>query len=203
MNNLTTEAGQTNSDKKHHKVDAINQVFTLFRLNYHNQYLKAFSNIEELNNVKRIWLDTLARYEPTILLKAAKRVIETQEYLPTIRTMLDFCEQQDPSMNFPDVHSAYIEACRAPSPKKDYKWSHPIVYHAGKSCDWFFLQTNSEKVAFPIFSLKYKELLERAKQGEQFERPEKKEIAPPKKIESNDSTNANETLKKLRHLFDE
>lgn len=155
-------------------IDAINQVFTLFRLNYHNQYLKAFGNAAELNEVKRLWLEMLGQFDAQTLLLAAKTVIETSEYLPTLRTMILHCERAGRGPQLPDSHSAYLEACRAPSPKAGFAWSHPAVYHAGKRCDWYFLQTNSESTAYPVFREIYEELCEEVRKGVPLEEP-----APP------------------------
>jgi hypothetical protein len=71
----------------------------------------------------------------------------------------------------PDAYAAYIEACRAPSPKRDQHWSHPIVYHAGAASDWFFLAGSAESRAFPVFKHNYELLLERLRNGERLDLP--------------------------------
>lgn len=178
-------------------VDAINQVFTLFRLNYHNQYLKAFGNTTELNEVKRLWLEMLGRFEPQALLKAAKFIIETSEFLPTLHTMIHHCEKASAQTSLPDAHSAYIEACRAPSPKADFKWSHPAVYHAGKRCDWFFLQSNAEAVAFPVFKSKYEEVCHEVRQGVKLAEP-RVQVIEEKKPPAMEKSKSRERLDSLR-----
>lgn len=176
QNNSLTAAGHSSTtpqqDRRLALIDAINQVFTLFRLNYHNQYLKAFGNSEELAEVKRLWLEMLQKFEPNTVLNAAKAVIESSEYLPTLRTMIYHCERASQNFCFPDAHSAYQEACRAPSPKAGHKWSHPVVYHAGRKCDWYFLQTNAESVAYPIFRKIYQDLCQEVREGKPLEQPE-------------------------------
>lgn len=167
-NNSQIAAGQNKrpvGDDKHAMIDALNQVFTLFRLNYHNQYLKAFGNTEELNEVKRLWLEMLGRFNAPTLLSAAKCVIENNEFLPTLHTMIHYCEKMSAHDALPDAHSAYIEACRAPSPKAAYDWSHPAVYHAGKQCDWYFLQSSAENIAYPIFKQKYNDVCAQVRSG--------------------------------------
>lgn len=155
-------------------IDAINQVFALFRRNYLNQYHKAFGDLEELNHTKRLWLEILSRFTPQAILMGARGVIENSEYLPSLHTMIRYCEQADSATAFPDPHSAYSEACRAPSPKAAYKWSHLAVYYAGKACDWYFLQTHSEAVAFPVFKEKYAEICAKVRAGLSLPEP----IAP-------------------------
>lgn len=169
--NSPTVAGPNNSARASgakaspELIDAINQVFALFRRNYLNQYHKAFGDVEELNHTKRLWLEILSRFTPQAILLGARGVIENSEYLPSLHTMIHYCEQADSSTAFPDPHSAYSEACRAPSPKATYKWSHLAVYYAGKACDWYFLQSQTEAVAFPVFREKYLEICAKVRAG--------------------------------------
>ena len=172
-NNLQTEAGQANNSNE--KIDAINQVFTLFKLNYHNQFLKAYANTEDLNATKRLWLDSLQHHATKNILLAAKKVIETSEFLPTLRTMIQWCESFSDD-GLPDIHSAYIEACHASSPKTDYDWSHPIVYFIGKACDWYFLTNNPEHIAYPVFKQEFEKHIQKWRAGEKFDIPKTKAI---------------------------
>lgn len=178
-------------------IDAINQVFTLFRLNYHNQYLKAFGNAAELNEVKRLWLEMLGQFDARTLLSAAKMVIETSEYLPTLRTMIHFCEKASSDPGLPDAHSAYLEACRAPSPKAAHAWSHPAVYHAGKRSDWYFLQTSPETIAFPVFREIYEDICLSVRNGAQLDEPQPPAL-PEKVADPLDKARSQEKLQALR-----
>ncbi len=146
-------------------------MFALLRLNYHNQYYKAYSDTQVLNQIKRLWLESLARFEPEVLRRGVKRVIENSEFLPTLHTMISHCEAES-SEGLPDAHSAYVEACQAPSPKATAKWSHPAVYYAGRDSDWFFLNSNSENKAYPIFERHYKKYCERVIAGEVLTPPD-------------------------------
>lgn len=202
---LPTEAGQTNQNQESHearnlRVDAINQVFALFRLNFHAQFFKAFATEAELNQIKKLWLHELGRFSPDALLKAAKAILETSDYLPTLHTMIRHCEAQSKDA-LPDAHTAYIEACRAPSPKVNYNWSHPAVYFAGKACDWYFLQTGSESTVYPVFKKKYAEICERVRAGETLTVIPKDSLehksAPP--LDKNENL---ERLKALRESLD-
>ena len=213
-NNLPTEAGQTSSSdnmsksKKANadihnaeKVDAINQVFALFKLNYHNQFYKAFTQSNDLNSTKRLWLESLAHFSPETLLRAAKAVMQTSEFLPTLHTMLKHCEQQ--SINgLPQVHAAYLEACRAPSPKAEFSWSHPAVYHAGKNVDWYFLQSNAENVAFPVFKQAYQELCQQVMLGEKLDIPSIKKL-PSENNEIADKNLSKKHIDSLKSMFNE
>jgi len=161
----------TKDAPSHQQIDAINQVFALFRINYHNQYYKAFSDTETLTTAKRLWIESLHQFDAEALLKGAKRAIETSEYLPTLKKMIDCCQGDMQSHGLPSARIAYIEACRAPSPKSAYSWSHPAIYHAGKLSDWHFLGHNSEYKAFPVFEKNYQQLCERIMHGETLAAP--------------------------------
>jgi len=203
MNNLTTEAGQANRTQKSALIDAINQVFALFRLNYHNQYLKAYSNIEELNHVKRLWLEMLSPFDANTIMLAAKAIIQHSEFLPTVRGMIAECEKQNPKFKIPDAHSAYIEACRAPSPKVNYDWSHPIVYHAGQAVDWYFLQSTPENRAYPIYKQKYEEMAARLREGENFSSPSRIQLEDKSESKPLDKEKSLEKLESLKQLFED
>lgn len=152
-------------------IDAINQAFALFQLNYHNQYHKAYGTGANLNHAKRLWLEILGHFEPRVILQAAKAVIESSEYLPTLRAMIKYCEQFSDRAGLPDPHGAYIEACRAPSPKAEHGWSHAAVYYAGRASDWYFLQTSPESIAYPVFKGHYEEICTQVRAGATLDMP--------------------------------
>ena len=161
-------------------IDAINQVFAEFELVYHNQYTKAFPTLEKLQYAKQLWFSNLSDYSPEQILNAAHRVIKESEYLPTIRGLLKYCEDELSLFGLPDARSAYVEACKAPSPKQNYNWSHPAVFHAGVASDWFFLANNIESKAFPVFERNYQIICDRVRKGEQLDAPVA--IALPEKL---------------------
>lgn len=205
QNNSTIEAGHNKekSDKSPSSahVDAITQAFALFRINYHNQYYSAFKDIETNNQVQRLWLGSLSQFQPETILRGARKVIEESEYLPTLHRMIRACQGNPEQFGLPDVHSAYIEACRAPSPKAAQRWSHPAVYHAGLAADWFFLSSNSEKVAFPVFERHYLRLCEKVMGGAEL--PQPNVPALPETIETPLSKEENQhRLESLRKQLD-
>lgn len=143
-------------------------MFTLFRVNYHNQFHAAFADTQLLNQAKRLWKEALQAYPSQHILAAARRVIEDSEYLPTVQRMLRACETGLWEYGIPDVRSAYLEAANAPSPKNAQDWSHPIVYFAGKTVGWYSLAHVAENLTYPAFSQAYRELIKRALAGESF-----------------------------------
>lgn len=182
-------------------IDAINQVFALFRVNYHNQYYSAFQDVELLNHAKRLWLETLQRFSSNDILRGAKKAIEQSEYLPTLHKMIQFCQGDLGAHGLPDAHSAYIEACHAPSPKTSHHWSHAAVYHAGKQSDWFFITSSPENVAFPIFKQHYLTLCQQVISG--ITLPEPQPLALPEETRTPLSKKENaKRLDKLRKELD-
>ncbi|MFK7862612.1 MAG: replication protein P [Pseudohongiellaceae bacterium] len=149
-------------------VDAINQVFAEFEFAYHNQFHKAFSAPESLVIAKKYWLSSLESYSPAQIVHAAKRVISTQDFLPSIAAFIRACEEGLDLFGLPSTRQAYLEACAAPSPKVDYDWTHEAVYLAGKSSGWFLLASEPEQVALPLFQYHYELLCKRVLKGEEL-----------------------------------
>jgi len=152
-------------------VEAINQVFGLFLLNYHNQFYAAFPEASQLTQIKRLWLDALADIPVEQILRGAKRAIETSEYLPTLHRMLECCREGLAEFGLPPAHDAYVEACRAAAPRSAQAWSHPAVYLAGRDSDWFFLANNPERITWPVFRDHYQQYCARVLRGENLELP--------------------------------
>ena len=116
-------------------------------------------------------MESLLQFSPTTILHGARKVIEESEYLPTLHRMMRACQGEPEKFGLVDAHKAYVEACRAPSPKANYAWSHAAVYHAGCASDWFFLANNTEKNAFPIFERHYLKICARVMNGEELPAP--------------------------------
>ncbi|WP_461518334.1 replication protein P [Porticoccus sp.] len=154
-----------------HLVDTINQVFALFRLNYHNQFYSAYADTELLNQAKRLWLDALGHFSSEQILLGAKRVIETSDYLPTLNRMMQCCESSHDAQGLPSPREAYLEACNAPSPKARFHWSHPMVYHAGLETGWYRLANEPETSSYPVFLEHYRRLSRELARGEQLALP--------------------------------
>ena len=147
-------------------MDAINQVFAEFEFAYHNQFHKAFASAESLIIAKKYWLSSLEHYAPAQIVQAAKQVIRTQDYLPSIAVLVRACEAGTDLFGLPSARQAYIEACSASSPKCAHPWSHEAVYFAGKAAGWFLLANEPEAKAFPVFEYNYSLLCKRVMQGE-------------------------------------
>ncbi|MEX0738810.1 MAG: replication protein P [Pseudohongiella sp.] len=178
------------------QVDAINQLFAEFELAYHNQYHKAYGDPDRLVLAKKYWLECLADFHPQQLVTAARRLVKTQDYLPTISAVIRACEESYGLFGLPSERDAYTEACRAPAPKAAYAWSHPAVYQAGKSTDWFLLATEAEDKVFPVFAYYYRQLCQRVIRGEDLQEP----IAPALEKDPSRPLTFAEREKKLAQL---
>ena len=160
-----------NTEPTPEHLDAINQVFAELKLAYHNQFHRAYPNDRELAMAKQLWLYALSDLPPARLRAGVRRAIRGSDYLPSLHALRGFCSPQPSELGLPEAYAAYIEACRAPSPKAAHHWSHPIVYRAGGASDWFFLANSPESQAFPVFKRNYELLLERVLNGEELDVP--------------------------------
>ncbi len=147
-------------------VDAINQVFSEFAFAYHNQFHKAYPDHASISIGKEYWLSCLAEFSPEQITRAARKLVKSSEYLPTVAALVKVCESGLELFGLPSPRAAYLEACQAPSPKAAFNWSHAAVYQAGKASDWFVLATEPEAVALPIFEYYYQSICRRVMQGE-------------------------------------
>lgn len=116
---------------------------------------------------KRLWARLLNEYSGEVIMRAAEKTVKESSWLPNIHDVISNCNISD-AYGLPSAYSAYIEACRAPAPKKEFAWSHPIVYYAGAASDWYFLANTPEQQAYPVFKRNYEILLNRLQQGEEI-----------------------------------
>ena len=165
---METESSNANQLAMDH-IDAINQVFAEFEFAYHNQFHKAFADFESLTIAKNYWLSNLEQYSPSHIVAAGKKIIKSQEYLPSIAAFISACEEGYELFGLPPVRAAYTEACGAPSPKSAYNWSHEGVYFAGHATGWFLLANEPENITFPVFEYNYTQIVKRVMTGEDLQ----------------------------------
>ena len=151
------------------RVDAVNQVFVQFKYTYHNQFHKAFPDEDSLTIAKRYWFASLEGYPPAVIIAAAKNLQRSSEFLPSLAAMVRACEQGAALLGLPELRQAYIEACTAPSPKREFAWSHPAVYHAGRAAGWRLLAAEPESAALPVFEYYYTRYRRQVMQGQELE----------------------------------
>jgi hypothetical protein len=182
-------------------IDAINQVFALFQVNYHNQYYSAFGNSTKSENLaKKLWLSKLENFSAETICGAAEKIIAESDYLPTLHKMLNACSDVGMPEGLPSPYNAYQEACNKPSPKAEQQWSHPAVYVAGRECGWYFLANTAESKAFSLFADVYKQLCEQVLAGETFT-VEKPEVLAETSVKPATKKQARAQLDNLKGLF--
>ena len=81
------------------------------------------------------------------------------------------CQQGLSDLGLPSARDAYVEACRAASPRAAQAWSHPAVYLAGRDSDWYFLANNTERTSWPVFCEHYQHYCTRVLRGETLTMP--------------------------------
>lgn len=198
-----TEAGHPkDSPQNPQLIDAINQVFALFQINYHNQYYSAFGdNTKSENLAKNLWLNKLKQFSAETICGAAEKIIAENDYLPTLHKMLTACRQVGMPKGLPSPRSAYNEACNKPSPKAAQHWSHAAVYLAARDCGWHMLGNEIERKALPLFEEIYLQYCERVLSGETFTIERPKELSEDAAKLASKSHNRSQ-LKKLQQLMD-
>jgi hypothetical protein len=197
-----TEAGHhKNRQAEADLIDAINQAFALFQINYHNQYFSAFADNKKSEDLaKKLWLSRLSNFSADTICKASEKIISENEYLPTLFVMIEACKATEMPAGVPTARQAYIEACTKPSPKVMQRWSSPIVYLSGRDSGWYLLAHTPEHQALPIFAAHYEGYCKSLLNGEIFEidrTPDGSDSDPTPASEAV----SEEQIRKLKQLF--
>jgi hypothetical protein len=169
-----TNPGQKNlsSDILQEYIESIDALFLKLELAYHYQFYKVFGTDDKLNEGKKLWANSLKKYEVAIINEASEEIIHTQPYFPTLTDIVKLCEQLQKSTSLPSADEAFIEARKSFSPRKKYNWSHPIIYLAGKKTGWNFLNEKDGRDIFYDFKKNYEHLVKAVNNGKEFSIPE-------------------------------
>jgi hypothetical protein len=168
---LSTEAGPAANNYSDELIDAINTVFTQFEVAFPNLYHRAYTSDNAIMLAKQLWANSLQDFTGPQILRACQRAIESSDFIPTIHSVLKLCRQDLSSYGLPSPREAYIEACNASEPRAEFGWSHPAVYFAGREAGWFFLASNIESKALPVFENCYRKVCDRVLAGETLAMP--------------------------------
>ena len=118
------------------------------------------------------WCLGLRDLSPTMIKKGFARLLERKKaFVPNLNEFKSLCEPSPEELGLLSLESAYREAaekCRRPS---RYAWSHPVVYHAGKTVGWYDLSSKPRSSTFPLFKSVYTSLCKRVMKGEAFDLP--------------------------------
>lgn len=150
-------------------IAAINRVFSQLQFAYHNQYYRAFPDVDSETIAKKYWLSCLEDYAPQQIVAAVKTIVRSQTFLPSLAELIKACERGGDLFGLPSARDAYYEACSAPSPKKEFAWSHPAVYYAGRAAGWYMLANEGHRRAQPVFEHHYHVFCQRVMRGENLE----------------------------------
>ena len=169
-----TSPGQKNlsSDILREYIESIDALFLKLELAYHYQFYKVFGTDDKLNEGKKLWANSLKKYEVSIINEASEEIIHTQPYFPTLTDIVKLCEQLKKSTSLPSADEAFIEARKSFSPRKKYNWSHPIIYLAGKKTGCNFLNEKEGRDIFYDFKKNYEHLVKAVNNGKEFSIPE-------------------------------
>ena len=169
-----TNPGQKNlnSDILQEYIESIDALFLKLELAYHYQFYKVFGTDDKLNEGKKLWANSLKKYDVAIINEASEEIIHTQPYFPTLTDIVKLCEQLKKNISLPSADEAFIEARKSFSPRKKYNWSHPIIYLAGKKTGWNFLNEKDGRDIFYDFKKNYEHLVKAVNNGKEFFIPE-------------------------------
>ena len=136
-------------------IKTIDLLFLKLELAYHYQFYKVFGTDERLSEGKKIWATSLKNIHNEVIIKAAEDVISSQSFLPTLTDISKACKEIINNDGFPSPEEAYLEARKSYQPRKNFNWSHPIVYFAGRKTGWNLLNEKDTKENFYIFRNEY------------------------------------------------
>ena len=165
---MTTLGQKKSTSTKEDFINAIDKLFLKLELAYHYQFYKVFGTDEKLKEGKKLWAISLKNKNPEVLLKAVETVISSQSYLPTLTDLIKACNEIDEIDGLPSAEEAYIEARKSYEPRKEFNWSNPIVYYAGKKIGWGGLNEKDSKENFNNFRKVFNFLKAEALNGKKF-----------------------------------
>ena len=161
--------GQTKSIlNKDEFIKSIDSLFLKLELAYHYQFYKVFGTDDKLKEGKKLWAISLKNISSGVILEAIENVISSQSYLPTLTDLLKACEDINNDDGFPSIEEAYVEARRSYQPRKEFDWSHPVIYFVGKKIGWNILNEKDSNQTFLVFKKVYTSMKLEAIKGKEF-----------------------------------
>ena len=172
--------GQKTSISKEDLIVFVNELFESFELAYHFNFSKIYDSQNKIDLAKRLWAKTLKNFNKFQLQMAMKNVFLNNEYLPTLNEFVKLSSQQALSEDIPSVLYAFDEAKKSYDPRLSFKWTHPIIYFAGKKVGWNNFHDKQKTLVMHNFRKHYLEYAEQAMNGKIFNLPHI-EIKPKEK----------------------
>nr|WP_051227698.1 replication protein P [Oceanospirillum beijerinckii] len=137
---------------------------------YRHLWTSSWPVPEALQVAKNEWDNALSQFTDEELDSGIERCKTRYDKPPSLTEFLKCCRPDPAEFGLPDVEFAYREACRAAHAPGAARWSHGVVYHAGREVGWFDMH-QSANGAERRFAKVYQGLCQRAMAGEQFELP--------------------------------
>ena len=166
---MTTLGRKKSISNKEDFIKSIDALFLKLELAYHYQFYKVFGTDEKLKEGKKLWALSLKYESPEVIIEAVEKVISSQSFLPTLTDIMKSCNEINKIDGFPSAEEAYIEARKSYQPRKDFNWSNPIVYFAGKKIGWNSLSEKDSNENFNAFKKVFNSLKIEAIAGKKFE----------------------------------
>ncbi|MDH2431223.1 hypothetical protein QCD60_01465 [Pokkaliibacter sp. MBI-7] len=145
----------------------INLIFARFAAIYGHKFESMFSSERAVVLAKREWALSLRGVSEQYLVRAVDHCKETLSWMPTIAEFLAVVRNLGNSA-FPEAYAAYEEACMHADRPREHVWSHPVVFHAGRQSNWYQLRRGETRIMFKVFAEHYRNLCQRAMDGESF-----------------------------------
>lgn len=163
--------GLKTSISKEDLIVFVNELFENFELAYHFNFSKVYDSQNKIDLAKRLWAKTLKNFNKFQLQMAMKDVFLNNEYLPTLNEFVKLSSQQALSEEIPSVLHAFDEARKSYDPHVSFKWTHPIIYFAGKKVGWNNFHDQQKTLVMHKFRNYYLEYAEQAMNGKTFKLP--------------------------------
>jgi len=157
------------SSERQSFVQAIDGLFLKLELSYHYQFYKVFGTDARLKEAKRIWAESLKKFSAASIDLASEAVIQASDYLPTLTEIIKACKDTMSYGDIPSTQEAFLEAQKSSSPRKEYPWSHPIIYWAAKEVGWDSVNSSHSPHAFKLFADAYLRMAKDLKKGKSFD----------------------------------
>ncbi len=149
-------------------IRSIDSLFLKLELAYHYQFYKVFGTDEKLKEGKKLWAVSLKNVSSEVILEAVENVISSQSYLPTLTDLIKACKDINKNDGFLSPEEAYLEARKSYQPRKEFNWTHPIIYFAGKKTGWNTINEKDSNQNFEAFKKNYISMKMQAQAGKKF-----------------------------------
>ena len=93
---MPSPAAVRHGQRREVQQDAIDRIFAEYELLYPLHFRKAYDSPEKLGKVKGLWFQILQREPPQLLLDAALLAASRSKFLPTVKEVLECCEELSP-----------------------------------------------------------------------------------------------------------